>query len=66
MYKSDKDYNDISMIFQYFYSAHTVYPKSDDGYNGFLAFLATYRFALAAKVMRVTMILQCFSFRAYR
>ena len=49
------------MIFQYFCSAHTVDPsKSDNDYNGFLAFLSAYRFGLAAKVTRITMIFQCF------
>ena len=53
MYKNDKEYND----FRYFSSAHTVDPsKSANAYNDFLAFLSTYRFALA-KVTRVTMIL---------
>ena len=57
LYKRDKDCNDIS----FFSSAHTVDPnKSDDDYNGFLAFLSTYRFALAAKLTRITMIFQCF------
>ena len=51
----------IIMIFQYFSSAHTVDPnKSDNDYNGFLAFLSAYRFGLAAKVTRITMIFQCF------
>ena len=45
------------MLFQYFSSAHTVDPnKNENDYNVFLAFLCTYRFALAAKVTRITMI----------
>ena len=49
------------MLFQYFSSAYTVDPnRSEDDYNGFLAFLSTYRFDLAAKVKRITMRFQCF------
>ena len=64
MYKSDKDYNVISI---YSSPAHTVDPnKNDNDYNVFLAFLSAYRFALAAKVTWITMIFQCFSFSACR
>ena len=57
MYKSDKDYNVIA-ISSY---AYTVDPnKHDNDYTGFLFFLSTYRFALAAKVTRITMIFQCY------
>ena len=49
------------MLFQYFSSAHTVDPnKGDNDYNGVLAFLSTYRIALAAKVTRIAMIFQSF------
>ena len=56
----------IIMLFQYFSSAHTVDPnKNDNDYNGFLAFLSTYRFILAAKVTRIIMIFKE-KIRAYR
>ena len=49
------------MIFQYFSAAHTVdLNKTDDDYDDFLAFLSAYRFGLAAKATRITMIFQCF------
>ena len=52
------------MIFRYFSSAPNVDPnKSDYAYDGFLVFLPTYRFALAANVTRITMICNCFFHR---
>ena len=55
----------IIMIFQYFPAAHTVDPyKSENDYNGCLAFLSAYRFGRGAKVTRITIIIQCFFFRA--
>ena len=45
------------MIFQKTSSAHTVdLNKSDNEYNGVLAFLSAYRLGLTAKVTRLTMI----------
>ena len=57
LYQSDEDYNVISI---FFFRAYRWSPKQVDEYNGFLAFLCAYRFGLAAKFTRITMI--CLSF----
>ena len=47
------------MLFQYCSSAHTVdLNKNEKDQNDFLAFLSTYRFALAAKMIRIEMVFQ--------
>ena len=47
-------------MFVCFFSTHNAdLNKSDNDYNGYLAFLSAYRFGLAAKVTRVIMRFQC-------